>query len=434
MSPFDVGIISLIVLFILLLSRMPIGVVMGLVGIGGFMYLKGFPAAVGLLKMVPYSTFASYTLTVIPMFILMGEFCFFADISKDLYKTVHDWIGHLRGGLAMATVGACAFFAAISGSSLATAATMGSVALPEMRRYRYANSLATGAIAAGGTIGILIPPSVALLIYGILTEQSIGKLFIAGFIPGVLQAIFYMVAIYITCRLDPSIGPPGPRVSLKGKMSSLKNAWIVLALFVLVIGGLYIGIFSPTEAAGVGAFGAFLFGVFRGRLKWPNFKESLYETLRSTAMIFLIVMGAMFLSYFLAVTRLPYQLSQGIAEANVSPYVVLLFVIILYLILGCLMDAMAMMLLTVPILYPIVTSVGFDPIWFGVMVTRMCEIGMITPPVGLNVYIIHGIARDVPMRTIFEGIVPFLIADILHVGLLIGFPILATFLPSFMTY
>ncbi len=432
MTPLTIGAIGIGVLFILLFSRMPIGLVMGLVGFVGFAYLVDLESALGILRIVPYTTFADYGLSVIPLFILMGEFCYFAGLSKDVYDTVHSWLGHMRGGLAMATVGACAGFAAVSGSSLATAATMSAVALPEMKRYKYDDSLATGAVAAGGTIGVLIPPSVILILYGVITEQSIGKLFLAGFIPGVLEAVFYMVTIYILCKRNPLMGPPGPRTSMIQKIMSLKTTWVVLLLFILVIGGLYMGAFSPTEAAGVGAFGAFIFGLARRRLGWKAIKSSLTETGKNTAMIFIIIMGAMILGYFLAVSRLPFELASIIGGLEVNRYIILGLILVLYIFLGCLMDSMAMLLITVPIFFPLIMSLGFNPIWFGVVMVRVCEIGLITPPVGLNVFIISGVARDVPMYTIFRGILPFLVADVFHVALLVAVPQISLLLPSLM--
>ncbi|HJX13985.1 MAG TPA: TRAP transporter large permease [Dehalococcoidales bacterium] len=432
MTPLAAGVVGVGVLLVLLFSRMPIGFVMGLVGFAGFAYLAGFEGGLGVLRTVVYSTFADYGLSVIPLFILMGSFCFYAGLSKDLYDTVHRWLGQFRGGLAMATVGACAGFAAISGSSLATAATMGTVALPEMKRYNYDDRLATGAVAAGGTIGILIPPSVILILYGVITEQSIGKLFLAGFIPGVLEAVFYMVTIYIMCRSNPQLGPPAPRTSFIEKITSLKNTWIVLALFVLVIGGIYLGVFSPTEAAGVGAFGAFIFGLARRRLGWKAFKDSLVGTGRTTAMIFVIILGAMVLGYFLAISRMPFVLADYVGALAVNRYVILVLVLLVYLVLGCVMDSLAIMLLITPIFFPLIISLGFNPIWFGILTTRATEIGLITPPVGLNVYVIRGVAGDVPIGTIFRGIVPFLIADIFEVALLISVPQLSLFLPGFM--
>ena len=345
---------------------------------------------------------------------------------------MHKWLGHLRGGLAMATVGACAAFAAVSGSSLATAATMGTVALPEMRRYKYDPALAAGCIAAGGSIGILIPPSVPLIIYGILANQSIGKLFIAGIIPGVLEAIFYIITIYILCRLNPARGPSGSKTGFMEKITSLKATWGVLLLFIIVIGGIYFGIFSPTEAAGVGACGACIFAMVRRRLGWPNFKASVVGTVKTTSMIFVIFLGAMILGYFLAVTRLPFELADFVGGLPVNRYVILGLILAVYFVLGCIMDSLAMILLTVPIFYPLITALGFDPIWFGIIIVRAAEIGLITPPVGLNVFVICGITKDIPMYTIFKGIIPFIIADICHVILLVTVPQVATFLPGLM--
>ena len=432
MTPLTIGVIGLIILFVLLLSRMPIGLVMALVGFTGFAIIAGFGDALGILGTVPYATFANYNMSIIPLFILMGAFCYYSGLSKDLYDSVHAWIGHFRGGLSMATVGACAGFAAVSGSSLATAATMGTVALPEMKRYGYDNRLATGAVAAGGTIGILIPPSIVLILYAVITEQSIGKLFLAGIIPGVLEAIFYLLTIYILCRFNPRLGPPGPGTSFKQKVVSLSNSWIVLVLFVLIMGGLYLGWFSPIEASGIGAFGAFIFALLRKKLPWQSFKESLFDTGKTTVMIFIILLGAMIFGYFLAVSRIPYELASTISALPVNEYVILAIILIFYLFLGAVMDSLAMMLLTVPIFFPLILELGFDPVWFGILIVRVCEIGLITPPVGLNVYIIRGVAKDVPMQTIFSGIAPFLVADVLHVILLVAFPQITLFLPNLM--
>ena len=432
MTPLAIGLIGLAVLFVLLLSRMPIGLVMALVGFAGFAIIAGFSDALGILGTVPYATFANYNMSIIPLFILMGAFCYYSGLSKDLYDTVHAWIGHFRGGLSMATVGACAGFAAVSGSSLATAATMGTVALPEMKRYKYDDRLATGAVAAGGTIGILIPPSIVLILYAVITEQSIGKLFLAGIIPGVLEALFYLLTIYILCKFNPQLGPPGPGTTFKQKIVSLSNSWVVLVLFVVIMGGLYLGWFSPIEASGIGAFGAFIFALLRKKLPWRSLKESLFDTGKTTVMIFIILMGAMIFGYFLAVSRLPYELAATISALPVNSYVILAIILVFYLFLGAVMDSLAMMLLTVPIFFPLVLELGFNPIWFGILIVRVCEIGLITPPVGLNVYIIRGVAKDVPMQTIFRGIAPFLIADVLHVALLVAFPQISLFLPNLM--
>jgi tripartite ATP-independent transporter DctM subunit len=310
---------------------------------------------------------------------------------------------------------------------------MGTVALPEMKRYRYDPALATGCVAAGGTLGILIPPSVGFIIYGIITEQSIGKLFIAGIIPGITQASIYIMTIYILCRLNPDMGPPGPSTTLKQKLMSINKTWAVLLLFILVIGGLYFGVFSPTEAAGIGAFGAFAFALIRRKLHWHAFKESVVETVKTTGMIFIIITGAMILGYFLAVSRVPSELAGYINALPVSRYVILGIIILFYMFLGCIMDGIAMVLITVPIFFPLILALGFDGIWFGVIVTVMAEIGLITPPVGLNVFVIQGIAKDVPMYTIFRGILPFFVADLILVVFLVAFPQISLFLPGMMT-
>jgi C4-dicarboxylate transporter DctM subunit len=432
MTPMTVGFLGIGILFLFLFLGMPIGIAMGMVGFAGFAYLRGFDSALGVLTTVPYTTFASYSFSVVPLFILMGAFCFYAGLSKDLYYTVNRWLGHLRGGLAMATVGGCAGFAAVSGSSVATAATMGTVALPEMKRYGYDPALATGSVAAGGTIGILIPPSVGFIVYGIITEQSIGKLFLAGFIPGILEAVFYIVTISIICRINPRLGPPGPRSTWMERIGALKNTWIVLLLFSLVLGGLYFGVFTPTEAGGIGAFGAFIFALGRRKLGWQDFKGSLLETLRNTAMILIIVLGAMILGYFLAISRVTFVIADTIGGLELNRYIILISILVFLLFLGTVLDAPAMILLVTPIFYPIVTKLGFDPIWFGVIMIRMCEIALITPPVGLNVFVIKGVAKDVSMYTVFRGIIPFLIADICEVALLVAVPQLSLFLPNMM--
>ncbi len=429
MEPIQVGLIGILALLILLLSRMHIGLAMGMVGFFGFAYIAGFEAAFGVLQTVPYTTFASDSLSVIPLFVLMGAFAFSSGMSEDLYAAVRTIFANLLGGLAMATVAACACFAAISGSSIATAATLGKVALPEMRKYKYADSLACGAIAAGGCIGILIPPSVILLIYGILTEQSIGKLFAAGLIPGILQAAFYIFTIWILTKRNPGIGPPGPSSTPREKTVAFFRTWDVIVLFLLVIGGLYAGIFTPTEAAGMGAFGAFCFSILRGKMNWGSFTSSLSSTVSTAGMLFTIILGAMILGYFFSITRLPVEFATYVSALPVNRYVVLFFIVIVYLILGCIMDSLAIVLLTVPVFFPLILQLGFDPIWFGVIITRVTEMGMITPPVGMNVYVLHGITK-VPMSTIFRGIGPFLIADVIELAFLIAIPEISTFLPS----
>ena len=432
MTPTITGLVGIGILLIILFSRMPIGFGMGLVGFLGFAYLVGFGPALGLLKTVPYSTFSSHSLSVIPLFILMGAFAFSAGLSRDLYQAAYKWLGHLRGGLAMATIGACACFAAISGSSMATAATMGTVTLPEMKKYNYDPALATGSVAAGGSMGILIPPSVILIIYGIITEQSIGKLFLAGFIPGMMEAVFYMVVIAIITRFKPQLGPRGPQTNIFEKLKALTSTWEVLTLFIIVIGGIYVGIFTPTEAAGIGAFGAFIFAVGKKRLTWTAFKESLSSSIKTSVMVFVIILGAMLLGYFLTVTRIPFDLAGYVSGLHLNRYVILVLILLTFIVLGCVIETMAIILLTVPIFFPLIVQLGFNPIWFGILVVRATEIGLLTPPVGLNVFVIKGVAPDVPIGTIFRGIFPFLMADICHVAVLIAFPQLVLFLPGMM--
>ena len=422
--------ISLFVLF--LVAKVPIGFALGLAGFLGFAYLRGLVPGLNVLGLVPYSTIASVSMSVIPLFILMGQFVFYAGISQELYNTAYKWVGYLRGGLAMATVGACGAFAACTGSSVAGAVTMGKVALPEMKRYKYDDGLSTGCIAAGGTIGSLIPPSIAFVAYGIMTEQSIGKLFIAGIIPGILEVLFYMVTIHILCKRNPLKGPPGPKVSFIEKMTSLKDTGSVLVLFVLVMGGIYLGIFTPTEAGAVGAFGALIIALSRRKLNRQIFADSLLETGQIGSMIFAIFIGGFIFGYFLTATKIPMELAGLIAGFSLNRYVILGAIFILYLLLGCILNVAAMIVITLPIIFPLVMNLGFDPIWFGVFVVRVGEIAMITPPVGGNVFALKGVAKDIPIEKIFRGVVPFLIADICHVALLVAVPQIATFLPNLM--
>lgn len=431
MEPILVGIIGIIILIALLFSGMSIGVGMAVVGFLGFGVVIGFEPALGLLKTVPYTTFAEHSLSVIPLFMLMGAFAFSSGLSEDLFDAVYKWLGHFRGGVAMATIVACGLFAAISGSSLATAATLGAVALPEMRRYKYDDGLATGAIAAGGSVGILIPPSVILIIYGIITEQSIGKLFLAGFIPGVLEVVFYLFTIWYLTYFNPDHGPRGPKTTFREKVWALKKTWEVVLLFIVVIGGIYRGVFTPTEAAGVGAFGSFFFALIKGRLGWGNFKESLLSTMKTTGMIFMIILGAMIFGYFLSVTRLPTELAHFVSGLPINRYAILAIILIITLALGCIMDSMAIVLLTIPVFFPLILRLDFNPIWFGILVVRVTEMGLITPPVGLNVFIIRGIS-GVPIGKIFRGVFPHLVADALEVVALVIFPQISLFLPSLM--
>ena len=426
------SVILVIIGFLFLFSGMYLGAAMGLFGFLGLLYMRGPNHALGELMTVPYTLFSSYDLTVIPLFILMGQICFYAGMSADLFGTTYKWLGQMRGGLAIATVTACAGFAAVCGSSVATAVTMGLVAIPEMKKYRYNASLSTGALAAGGTIGILIPPSLSFIIYGIMTGQSIGQLFLAGVLPGIVQTVLFITVIFILCTYRPVLGPAGPGTSLREKILSLKNTWIVILLFLAIIGSLYMGICTPTEAAAIGAFVALLFAVIKKRLNWRTMRGSFVDTVKGTSMLMIIFAGATIMSHFLAVTRIPMILADTVVALEVNRYIILSLILFVYLILGCLMDPGSMLLLTIPTFYPVILALQFDPIWFGVLVTVMCEIGCITPPVGLNVFVIRGIAGDVPMYTIFKGITPFLAADIVLLAIIILFPGLSLLLPSLM--
>jgi len=432
MSPLTIGIIGIAFLFLLFATGMPIAFVMTLIGWLGYIYLGSVDGGMHILGISFYAGGTSYTLSVIPLFVLMGQFASHAGLSREIYDAVQRWIGHKRGGLAMATVGACAGFAAISGSSVATAATMGTVALPEMKKYGYGTALATGTVAAGGTLGILIPPSATFVFYAILTEQSVGKLFIAGILPGILLALLFMLAINIQVRLYPKIAPRSQAAALREKISALKGVWGMLALFVLVMGGIYIGVFTPTEAAGVGAFGAFVFSIYKRNMTWKHFVDSLRMTGQNTGMIFIIVIGAYVFGYFLAVTRIPFELAEYMAGLKLSPYIILAGVVLIYTVLGMFLDGWAIMVLTIPIIHPMMVDLGFDPIWFGVMVVIMLEMALITPPVGVNVFVIKGVSKDVPMYTIFRGIWPFWVAMLISLVILTIFPEIALYLPNTM--
>lgn len=432
--------IGFAVVLVLVLLRMPIAFAMGLVGMVGYMHETSFRGALSMVSRLIIDTSQDYGLSVIPLFILMGLFVNKGGISRELYRVSYAFLGHLRGGLAMATIVACGGFAAICGSSLATAATMSKVAMPEMRKYGYADSLSTASIAAGGTLGILIPPSVILVIYGLLTETSIGKLFIAGIIPGILGILFYILAVRYTVERNPDAGPAGEPTDWKGRFAALRGVWAVLLLFFLVIGGLY-GVlnvwpiyltFSPTEAAGMGAAGAFLIALFRGNLSFKAVSEVLKETAITTASLFSVLIGAWIFSNFVNIAGLTEGLRDMIATLNLAPWMVMAIILMIYILLGMIFESLSMLLLTVPIFFPLVTGLGFDPVWFGVIVVVVTEISLITPPVGLNVFILKNVVGDVSTGTIFKGVTPFWVADIIRLALLVGIPALSLFLPSQM--
>lgn len=432
MSPIAIGIIGFLILFILLALGMPIGLGMAAVGFAGMIYFLNGTAALVKMAATPFEHVSSYSLSVLPLFLLMAHVTFNSGITRDLFNLAHKWVGHFKGGVAIATVGACACFSAVSASSMATAATMGLVAIPEMKRLKYDMAMSTGVVAAGGTIGIIIPPSALLIIYGVLTETSIGKLFVAGIIPGLLEAVFYILTIQILCFHKPSRGPRGPKASLKERFSAFKSCGEIAALIVLVLGGLIIGWFTPTEAGAIGAGGAILFSLLRHRLSRDQFKKAVTDTMSMTGMIYFIIVGAFLFNHFLTLTRIPETLAMVVAETDLPRLVTMLMIIGVYLLLGCVVDSFAMIMLTIPIFYPIAESLGYDLIWFGIIVTRVMEMAMITPPIGMNVYVIAGVTPDVPLQTIFKGIVPFFIADIFHVAMLLAVPGVVLFLPSIM--
>jgi tripartite ATP-independent transporter DctM subunit len=425
------GVIGIIVLIIFLFCGMWLGFAMGFIGFLGLVYIVGFDGAVKTLATIPYTTMAFYPISALPLFVLMGVVVGAAGLSTDLYDTAHKWFGRLPGGLAISTVFASGGFAAITGSSAAAVVTLGSVALPEMKKFHYSERLAAGTIAAGGTLGILIPPSLGFILYAILTEESIGRLFMAGLIPGILEVLFYTATILILCWNNPMMGPRGPKTELREKVYSLKNTWPVILLFVLIIGGIYRGVFTPTEAGAIGAFGSMVIVAVMGRANAYSLSNNIIEALRLTGMIFVLVLGAFIFKHFLALSKLPFLLSDFVTSIAISRYTALLAIILLYIILGMFLEIFSSIVLTVPILYPTVIALGFDPIWFGVLMVRVMEIGLITPPIGMNVFMLSGVSGT-PLITIFRGIVPFLIADFFHVALLIAVPQLSLWLPNTM--
>ncbi len=434
MSPITTGIVGIILLLILFLMRMPVAFAMTFVGLSGFAYLTGPVPAFGLLAQDIFETFSSYPLSVIPMFILMGSFAFAAGISQRLYHATYSWVGQLRGGLTIATVLACSGFAAICGSTAATAATMGRIALPEMKKYGYSDMLATGTVAAAGTLGILTPPSTILIVYGILTEESIGKLFVAGLLPGIILSLLFMAVVAIMCLYNPKLGPAGTPTAWREKIRATKGIIEAVVLFVLTIGGLFLGWFSPTQAGAIGAGGALLIGLFRRQLTWNSFVESGKDGLRTSCMVLFIITGATVFGHFMAVTTIPFVLADWVGSLPIPAMAIMGVIIFIYFIGGFFMDSMALVVVTIPIFFPLVMKLGFDPIWFGVIIVLVAEMGVITPPVGVNVFVIKGIAPDIPLEVIFKGIMPFLLALILFTIALIFVPQIATYLPSLVTY
>ena len=430
MSADTVAIVGFVALFGLMLLRVPVGMAMGLVGVSGYAYLSGGGPALKLVGQTSMRTVTDYQFGVIPMFLLMGAFVSTSGVSRELFRAANTFVGHRRGGLGLATIVSCGGFAAISGSSVATAATFSTVAYPEMRRYGYPQSFATGVIAAGGTLGAMLPPSTVLAVYGLITQQDVGKLFQAGIIPGLLAMAMYMVTIAVICRVRPNLLPTVPKASWAERAAGLKDVWAPLLLFVLVIGGLYGGIFTPTEAGGVGACGAFILGVLRGKLGRKEIRASLLQATRTAAAVFTVLIGALLFGYFLTITQVPQKVTEFLTGLGIGTYGVLALIMLMYLVLGCLMDAMAMIILTVPIIFPVVTQLGFDPVWFGVIIVMTVELGLIHPPVGMNVFVIKSVVHDVTFSSIFKGVLPFIATDILRLVILIVFPVIALWLPS----
>jgi len=436
MSSTLIGIIGILVMIIVFLSRMPVAYVMAMIGYLGFTIMISGQGGLALLSRNIYEVFSSYGLTTIPLFVFMGQLAFNAGISSRLYDTGYKYLGSTRGGLAMATVSACTAFGAVCGSSPATAATMATVGLPEMKRYNYADELATGAVASGGGLGMIMPPSVVLIVYGVLTEQSIGALFVAGIFPAILVTILFIISIYIICSRRPEQGPPGDSFTWKERLKALLGMGETLAVFILVMGGLFIGLFTPTEAAAVGAFGVFIVSLIRRQLTWEGFVNSLYETLGTSCMVMLLIAGAVVFGKFLAVTRIPFNIASWVGGFDLPPYMIMAVIVLIYFFGGCFMDALAFVTLTVPIFFPVVMTLGYDPIWFGIIIVMVTEMGVITPPVGINVYVVFGVARrvigEVPLESIFKGIFPFLLAVIAGIIILMIIPQIILFLPNLM--
>jgi tripartite ATP-independent transporter DctM subunit len=432
MDPITIGLLGCLALLILLILGMPIAFATALIGFLGIFVIKSWSVAVNTVGYLVYPLAAHYTLSVIPMFILMGYFAYYAGLTSDIFSVGRKWVGHLPGGMAIATVFGCAAFAASSGSSTASAAVMGKVAIPEMKKYRYDDKVSAGVVAASGTLASLIPPSAILVVFGVIVEESIGKLLIGGFLPGIVSAFIYALMLYFWARIKPEMAPVTSQFSLPEALRSLRYVWGIGLLFILVIGGLYIGVFTPTEAGAAGAAGAFAIALFSMRLTWSNLFESLLETARSTVMIFLIIIGVLIFMRFLAISGVSRAFIEAVEGLSVPRWIILSGFLAFYVVLGMFMDAIGMLTLTLPLMFPIIVGLGYHPIWFGIIAVKMCEICLITPPIGLNVYMVHGVAPDIPLEEIFKGIIPFLAMDILTLVILVIFPQIALYLPSKM--
>jgi len=433
MDPITAGILGTVLLLVaIFFLRIPVAFAMGIIGFGGFAYVLNWNAATGMLGTELWNVFSKYGLTVIPLFILMGQICFYSGVNERLYKSAYAWMGEIRGGIAMTTVLACAGFAAICGSNSATAATMSTVALPEMKKFKYNPILSTGAVAAGATLGVVIPPSVVLIIIGLQTSQSIAKLFVGGMVPGVLLTALFLGTIWYLCRKHEDWGPAGPKTTFAEKLRSLPGSIEMIILFILVMGGLFLGFFTPTEAGAAGAALALLIAVISGKMTWKKFHLAVNDSLKISCMIMVIMLGAVIFGRFLAVTRLPFEAAGWVAGLPIPPLVIIAVICLIYVIGGMVMDALALLLVTIPIFFPVVTAMGYDPLWFGVLITVVTTLGAITPPVGVNTFIVASMAKDVPMTDVFKGVTYFVIAYAACVAIMLLFPGLVTFLPSLM--
>jgi len=432
MSQTMIGLIGTVLMVALFFTRMPVAYVMTLVGFVGFAYIRTFDSALKLVSRDFYDIFSSYGLTVIPMFVLMGQLAFNAGIGRKLYDCAYAFVGFIRGGLAMATVSACCAFGTVSGSSQGTAATFAVVGLPEMKRYGYGGRLSGGAVASGGTLGMVMPPSVVMIVYGILTEQSIGKLFVAGIVPAIFMTVVFCVAIYLYCTYWPDQGPAGEKMTWRERFQTLSELGDILVIFIVVMGGLFVGYFTPTEAGGVGSFAVLVAALTRRSLTWQGFVKSLYETLKTSSMILLLIAGSAIYGHFLAVTRIPFELGHWVAGLNLPPWGVIFLIVFVYLIGGCFIDALALIMLTIPIFYPVVLNLGYDPIWFGVIILLVTQMGVITPPVGINVYVVNGIDKSISLEDVFIGSMPFLLAIIFSTVVMVFWPEMVTWLPNKM--
>ncbi|MBF0376311.1 MAG: TRAP transporter large permease [Desulfamplus sp.] len=436
MNPTLIGVIGIVIMVAMFMTKMPVAYVMTMVGFVGFSILISFEGSLNLLPSNFYESFISYDLSTIPLYVLMGQLAFNSGISRKLYNTAYTFLGNTKGGLAMATVASCTAFGAVCGSSPATAATMATVGMPEMKRFGYSNSLSAGSVASGGGLGMIMPPSIVLIIYGILTQQSIGALFVSGIFPAILMTFLFIASIYITCKIYPEHGPKGEKFTIAQKIQSITGLVDTLAVFVLVMSGLFWGFFTPTESAAVGVFGIISVALIRKQLTWGGFVKSLYETLQTTSMIMFLIAGAVIFGKFLAVTRIPFDVATWVAGFDLPPYMIMGIIVGIYFIGGCFMDSLGLIMLTIPVFYPVVMNLGYDPIWFGVIIVLVTEMGVITPPVGINVYVVYGVSQNVvgeiPLESIFKGIFPFLVATIVGIIILMIFPQIVLFLPNFM--